>query len=163
MAERRILVVSASGGHFDVAVACLPAFAGWRVEMATYREPGELNRFSPEPLGISRIHHLSVFSGKADFRMAVSFCLNFLEAFGILFRSRPHVVFSTGAELAIPVVVIARLFFRCRIVHMETAVHPRKVSLTGRIIAPLCHHFFVQWPEAAALSKGRAEYAGRVF
>ena len=81
----------------------------------------------------------------------------------IIFDSKSDVVFSTGAEIAIPVAVIGKLFFRARLMHMETAVHPRKVSLTGKLLAPLCDRFYVQWPEAVAAVGGKAAFAGRVF
>jgi UDP-N-acetylglucosamine:LPS N-acetylglucosamine transferase len=160
---RKVLVVSSNGGHFDVAAAVFPAFRDWDVELVYYRLKGELAHVDLEALAIKRVHHVSLWGNTVGFRLAASFCFNFLEAFVILLRSRPQVIFSTGAEIAIPVALVGRFLFGARLIHLETAVHPRKVSLTGRLLHPFCHRFFVQWPEARTLIGGKAEYAGRVF
>lgn len=161
--RKKVLVVCSYGGHFDVAVAVLPAFREWQVEMVSYRASGDLGKIDLAALSIVKLYRVSLWGLTVGPRLALSFLFNFLEAFLILFKSRPQVVFSTGAEIAIPVVIVARFLFGAKIIHLETAVHPRKVSLTGRLLLPICHEFFVQWPEAQAMLKGKARFAGRVF
>ncbi|HKP97949.1 MAG TPA: hypothetical protein VJ385_19610 [Fibrobacteria bacterium] len=160
---KKVLVVSSNGGHFDVAAAVLPAFREWTVELVYYRLKGELAHVDLESLSIRKVHRVSLWGNTVGVRLAASFCFNFLEAFFILLKARPQVVFSTGAEIAIPVALLGRLLFGARLIHLETAVHPRKVSLTGKVLYPFCHRFFVQWPEACGLMGKKAEYAGRVF
>lgn len=157
------MVVTSNGGHFDVAVAVLPAFAGMHVELATYRLQAEFTDIDLGELSIRGVHLMSIWSVKVGPMLALSFLFNFVEAFRMLWRVRPDVVFSTGAEIAIPVALIGKLLFRAKLLHMETAVHPRKVSLTGRLLAPFCDSLYVQWPEAVAAMGSRATFAGRVF
>lgn len=146
-----------------MAVAVLPAFRDWNVELVYYRLKGELAHVDLEALSIRKVYRVSLWGYTIGPGMLASFLFNFLEAFFILLRSRPQVIVSTGAEIAIPVALLGRFLFGARLIHLETAVHPRKVSLTGKLLYPFCHRFFIQWPEACALVGKKAEYAGRVF
>jgi beta-1,4-N-acetylglucosaminyltransferase len=73
------------------------------------------------------------------------FLLNLWEAFIILRRERPSVILSTGAGPVVPFAMIGRLFFRTRVVFVETITRIDKPSLTGRIMYRLAHDFFYQW------------------
>jgi beta-1,4-N-acetylglucosaminyltransferase len=160
---KKVLVVCSTGGHFDAALAVLPAFRGCRVEMVSYRAEVELRAYDPAAIGVGKVHLVAQWGNIIGIRLFLSFLVNFFQAFWILLRFRPAVVFSTGSEISIPVVVMARLLLIPRIVHLETATRPRKISPSGRILMPFCSEFFVQWPEAVALSGGKARFAGRVF
>lgn len=160
---KKVLVVCSTGGHFDAALAVLPAFRDCCLEMVTYRAEEELRQFSPSAYGIQKVHRISLWGNVLGLRMFLSFIANFFEATWILIRFRPKVVFSTGSEIAIPVVFMARILLDPRIIHLETATRPKKVSPSGRILMPFCDDFFVQWPEAVAMAGGKTRFAGRVF
>lgn len=68
----------------------------------------------------------------------------FIQAFWILMRERPALIVSTGADVAVPVIVLGRLF-GARVVFIESGgtVGP---TLSGRLVYPLAHMFIVQWP-----------------
>jgi beta-1,4-N-acetylglucosaminyltransferase len=70
---------------------------------------------------------------------------NALQTLAILLRERPALVLSTGADVALPALVLGKLL-GARIVFIETAgtIEP---SLTGRLVYPLADLFIVQWPE----------------
>jgi hypothetical protein len=70
---------------------------------------------------------------------------NALETLQILASERPMLVISTGADVAVPVVVLGRLM-GARVVFIETGgtIAP---SLSGRLVYPFAHLFIVQWPE----------------
>lgn len=74
--------------------------------------------------------------------------LNALQALCIVLRERPRLVISTGADVAVPVVLLARLF-GAKLVYVETAAEIGS-SLSGRIVYPFAHLFVVQWPEQLA-------------
>lgn len=87
------------------------------------------------------------------------FFLNLWDAFSILRRERPDVILSTGAGPMVPFALVGRLFFRVRVVFIETITSVHTASLTGRIMYYLAHRFFYQWkPLSRVFPKG--EYGG---
>lgn len=73
------------------------------------------------------------------------FFLNLWQAFKVLKKEKPDVVLSTGAGPVVPFALIGRLFFRTRVVFIETITRIDKPSMTGRIMYWLAHDFFFQW------------------
>jgi len=84
---------------------------------------------------------------------------NAYESFFLLLRERPKLIISTGADVAVSTIILGKIFFRCRVIFIESAgdVTP---TLTGRIVYPFTDLFIVQWSEKiphfprAVLSKG---------
>lgn len=74
-------------------------------------------------------------------------------------RFRPDVMLSTGAALAVPFFIIGRLH-GVRLIYVESFTRVQRPALTGRMVYPLAHAFFVQWPTSSR--RKRAMYAGSV-
>jgi len=72
--------------------------------------------------------------------------LNLAEAAEILRREDPDVIVSAGAGPVVPFAIVARLFHASRIVFVESAAAISRPTLTGRLMYPLAHDFFYQWP-----------------
>jgi beta-1,4-N-acetylglucosaminyltransferase len=89
----------------------------------------------------------------------LKFFINLIESFYILRYEKPDVILSTGAGLAVPISLIGRYIFSCKIIFIETMAAVERPSLTGRIMYKIAHHFFYQWP---VLKKyyPKAEYVG---
>jgi len=92
-------------------------------------------------------------------RNPFSYIANLVQVFRIFHRERPDLVVSTGAEIAIPVVLIARLM-RIPSVYIECGAQVTKPSLTGRIMCRLADEFYVQWPELLRVYGPRAQLRG---
>lgn len=71
---------------------------------------------------------------------------NAWESFWLLWWERPHFIISTGADVAVPTLILGKLLFRRKIIFIESAgdITP---TLTARIVYPFCDLFIVQWPE----------------
>lgn len=74
--------------------------------------------------------------------------LNIGQSLLIVLRERPQLVLSAGADVAVPICILARLL-GARLVFIETAAELRP-SLSGRLVYPFAHLFIVQWPEKLA-------------
>jgi beta-1,4-N-acetylglucosaminyltransferase len=85
---------------------------------------------------------------------------NTLLAWRIVRRTRPAVMLTTGAAVAIPFAWIARLH-GARIVYVESLTRIDAPSLSYRLIAPVANRTYVQWPELAECIRG-ARYLGSV-
>jgi beta-1,4-N-acetylglucosaminyltransferase len=79
----------------------------------------------------------------------------------ILRRARPDVILSSGPSVAVPACILGRVLGR-RVIFVETGSRVTALSMTGRIVYPFCHLFFVQWPDLVKRYR-KATYAGRLF
>jgi UDP-N-acetylglucosamine:LPS N-acetylglucosamine transferase len=78
---------------------------------------------------------------------------NFVRTFGLVRRYRPDVIVSTGAAIAVPLFVWARVF-GIRTVFIEVYDRIEKPTLTSRLVRPMTDLFLVQWEEQRRLHKG---------
>ena len=79
-------------------------------------------------------------------RRSVSRTLRTLvQSLAVVLHERPRLVVSTGADVAVPVCLLARLL-GAKLVFIETAGELAP-TLAGRLVYPFAHLFIVQWPE----------------
>jgi beta-1,4-N-acetylglucosaminyltransferase len=74
--------------------------------------------------------------------------VNAVQSLAILLRERPELILSTGADVAVPTLILGRLL-GARVLFIETG-GTLAPSLTGRLVYPFAHFFLVQWPEKLA-------------
>jgi len=86
---------------------------------------------------------------------------NLRLAWRILRSCRPDLVVSTGAAVAFPFFLVARLH-GIKTVYLEVYDRIDSRTLTGRLCHPLSHLFLVQWESQAKLYP-RAQVVGRLF
>jgi len=94
-------------------------------------------------------------------RNPLKLALNFAQALRIFLREKPDVVISTGADTAIPICLIAKLFRR-KVVFIESFCRIKEASLSGKIMYGKADLFLVQWPQNKEFFP-KAEFAGSVF
>ena len=144
---RRALLVCSPGGHLQQMLALRPAWQEFEVSWAT------LSGYDVEH--ILADEQVAIAHGPTN-RSLVKLARNLVFAHRLLRRRRPDVILSTGAGLAVPMFVVGRLL-GIHLVYVESLTRTRGLSLSGRLVAPLAHEMFVQWPNAVA---GRARYVG---
>ena len=89
----------------------------------------------------------------------VRFVINFIHIWRIVSNERPDFLLSTGAEIAIPWFVIARLR-GLPSMYIECGAQVTRPSVTGRIVVYLADTFLVQWPELLEAYGKRAAHEG---
>ena len=72
--------------------------------------------------------------------------LNAIQSFYILLKKRPKIIISTGADVTVSTLILGKLFFRCKVIFIESA-GDLKPTLTGRLVYKFSDIFIVQWPE----------------
>jgi UDP-N-acetylglucosamine:LPS N-acetylglucosamine transferase len=95
-------------------------------------------------------------------RNPIEFLKNLVRAARVFARERPDLIVSTGAEIAIPVVLVANLY-RTPVVYIECGAQVAHPSFTGRVMYWLADSFFVQWPELLTVYGPRAQYRGSLI
>ncbi|MCX8190177.1 MAG: UDP-N-acetylglucosamine transferase subunit ALG14 [Candidatus Diapherotrites archaeon] len=94
-------------------------------------------------------------------RNPIKLIVNTIQALYILAKEKPDIVISTGADTAVPLCILAKLFLK-KVIFIESFCRISDASLSAKIMYKFADLFFVQWPE----NKGafpKAEYAGSVF
>jgi UDP-N-acetylglucosamine--N-acetylmuramyl-(pentapeptide) pyrophosphoryl-undecaprenol N-acetylglucosamine transferase len=149
----RVLYVASSGGHLDELVRLADRFtpAGEGAEWVTFE--GEQS----DELLTGHTAHLVPPIEPKDLKAAMA---ALPAAYKLLARGRFDRVVSSGAAVAVPFALAAKLR-RVRFHYVESAARSRGPSLTGRIIAKLpgCR-LYTQYP---AWADRRWQYRGSVF
>lgn len=130
---RRTCLAYSSGGHRAELERALEGIAFTDCFHVTFRSG------RPDPEG-ARVFHLC-----HPRRSLLRTAANAAQALRLLLRERPRLIVSTGADVAVPVLVIGKLL-GATTVFVETGgtVEP---SLAGRLCYPFSDLFIVQWPE----------------
>ena len=167
----KVCLVATHGGHISELLELLPAFEGYDLMLVTHHSSrdNELKRLGKTyftPVGFTSIGILSRIMFRNVISMWIFLGLSILAIFpwtlSVLSRERPHVIISTGAEVAIPFFLIGRLL-RMRAIYIEGLARVVSPSRTSKILYPFSDIFLVQWEELLNAYGPKAEYGGSVL
>jgi UDP-N-acetylglucosamine transferase subunit ALG13 len=144
-----VLVVCSSGGHLFDAVAIAPAWHDRTRAWVSFDKADVRSLLAGE--------RLYVAYGPTN-RNIPNLLRNLRLAWRVVAETRPRVVVTTGAGVAVPFAWVARLR-GAKVVYVECAGRVDRPSLSGSMIAPVASQVLAQWPELARAWR-RARYAG---
>lgn len=147
----RVMLVCSPGGHLMQMLALRPAWDDLSRLWVTLPAADTKALLSTEN---------TIFAHGPTNRSLRNLGRNLRLALRLMRHSKPDVILSTGAGVAVPFFIVGK-FFRVRLVYVESLTRTRGPSLSGRMVYPFSNRFFVQWPEAATLKRMR--FAGRVL
>lgn len=147
----RLLLVCNPGGHFSTMMGLKEFWSGHYREWVTYP------KFDTERLRRQEIVHWVIMQ---EARMLGRALINFINALFIIYQSKPDLVVSTGASLAVPFIFASKLF-GIRTVFIESITRAKVLSLSGKLVYYVADDFYVQWPEFIE-SLPKAKYQGVV-
>ena len=136
----KILFVGSSGGHLAQMVAMRAWWSEHERAWATFDTPDAAGLLEGETTWW--VHHPTT-------RNIPNLARNLVLAVREVRRIRPDVVVSTGAAVAVPFFLVARLL-RLPTVYVEVFDRIDSPTLTGRLCRPIATRFCVQWPEQQA-------------
>ncbi|MDZ4857813.1 MAG: glycosyltransferase [Candidatus Hydrogenedentes bacterium] len=145
----RIFLTCSHGGHLSEMLQLADAFNGHELSYFCY--DADTTRALPN----ARLVPNAPYN-------PIEFVKNLARVWKFLSARRPDLVVSTGAEIAIPVFLVAKLRgIPCA--YIECGAQFTTPSLTGRVLCRLADRFYVQWPELLAAYGGQATYAGSLI
>ena len=150
--RRELLLVCSSGGHLLQLVALRPAWEGFSRVWVTFDRSDARSLLAGETV---------VHAHGPTNRNARALLLNLGLAVRVLMSTRPRVILTTGAGVAVPFVWIGRLL-GARVVYVESATRIEAPSLSLRLVRPFVSQLYVQWPELQT-ALPQARYRGSVF
>lgn len=133
MKKVKILAVSSGGGHLTELISAIP------------------NKYVHETVFVtSKNGHTVVSLSELNHRFIVDphnsgfkYILNLFQSIVIVFLINPKIVISTGAGIAVPILLICRAL-RKRIIFIETGARISTPSKTGLLAHNISNHFFFQ-------------------
>jgi len=146
----KIALVCSHGGHLTEMLQLMEAFEGHDVFFVTY--------ISPRTKHLNYPNYLIENIGKSPLRMLVSFFMMAL----IFRKERPELVLSTGSEIAIPAIFLAKII-GVRTFFIESWCRISTKSFTGTVVYFLTDEFLVQWPQTLNLYGNKAKFIGAVI
>lgn len=150
----KICFVGSSGGHWE-ELMCLRQLGDAHDCVYVTETGGQASDY-----GLRDIHLVPQIN-----RREKHFFWHFLKlcvrAFQILNMEKPDCVITTGALIAFPFCVFAKLSCK-KVVYIESFARVNSRSLTGRLVYPIADLFLVQWESMLALYP-KAKYVGGIF
>ena len=147
-----VLLVCSSGGHLLQLVSLRPAWEDFSRAWVTFDKSDARSLLRGERV---------IFAHGPTNRNLPNLARNLVLAARVLRRTRPRVVMTTGAGVAVPFAWLARLT-GAKVVYVESFTRIGGPSLSLRLIRPVASRLYVQWPELAARLRG-ARHVGNVF
>jgi UDP-N-acetylglucosamine:LPS N-acetylglucosamine transferase len=139
--SRHALLVGSSGGHLTQLWALRPWWQNGERTWVTFDTPDATSLLADEQ---------TVWAHYPTTRNIPNLFRNTLLAWKTLRRIRPDIVVSTGAGVALPFFVFARLL-RIPTAYIEVYDRIDSTTLTGRLCRPFATVMCVQWDEQKAL------------
>jgi UDP-N-acetylglucosamine:LPS N-acetylglucosamine transferase len=140
---QHVMLVGSSGGHLAQLYALKPWWAERKRTWVTFRTPDATSLLDDEN---------TVYAHHPTTRNVPNLLRNLMLAIRLVRRSRPDVVISTGAGVALPFFIMAWLL-RIPTVYVEVYDRLETRTLTARLCAPFTSRMLVQFEEQLALYK----------
>lgn len=128
-----IFIVASAGGHLQEILNFKNLYRGCNISYVTFYTPA-LNSFAIEN---------EVFFVKDPARGFIQLMGNFISSYLIIIQKRPDLVLSTGAGVALPFLILSKIF-RIPIIYFESKCQISKLTKTGSIVRFFADYIFVQ-------------------
>lgn len=154
MKKKKIGFVASSGGHWE-ELLCLKEIIDNNYSFFVTEKAGQIQE--PDTKNVYVVEQMN--------RSEKSFFFNFIKllwrSLRILLREKPDVIITTGALIAYPFCLFAKMMGR-KVIYIESFARVYDRSLTGKLVYPLADLFLVQWESLKKLYP-RAIYVGSIF
>lgn len=129
----KICLICSVGGHFKQMLKLREAWKNYDYFLVLMHKP-IIDSFRRKE---------KVFLVTSPERNPLLFLRNIFESLYIFLRTRPDVVISTGAGVAIAMCYISKMFRR-KVVYIEDWCIVEQPSVTGRVVYPIADLFIIQ-------------------
>jgi glycosyltransferase involved in cell wall biosynthesis len=149
---REVLLVASNGGHLLQLLQLADLWPQTRRHWVTFRTSDAVSLLAGET---------TTWAYHPTNRNVRNLIRNLGLALRIVRRHNLQAIVTTGAGVAVPFVLLGRLF-GVNVVYIESMARITSPSLTGRLVYPFADTFIVQWPALQRYFK-RALLFGTVF
>ncbi len=150
----KIGFIASSGGHWE-ELMCLQEIAKEHDSFYITEEGGQANDSKLD--NVYTVRQIN----RREKTFLFKFIMLFITAVKLLRKEKPDVVITTGALIAFPFCLIAKLL-GTKVICVETFARVTNKSITGRLIYPFADLFLVQWEPLLEIYP-KAKYIGGIF
>ena len=154
MVEKKICFVASSGGHLEEISRLRKIESMYDSFLVTEKSDFEVKDFCKKKYYIYQIN-------RRELLFIPKFIWLFIKAWKILHKERPDFVITTGALVAYPFCVLAKLMKK-KVVYIESFARVNHASLTGKLLYKSADLFIVQWEDMLELYP-KAIYGGAIY
>jgi beta-1,4-N-acetylglucosaminyltransferase len=140
----KILLVCSTGGHFHTLKQLCPFWENHEHCWVT---------FYTTPTKIALNEEKVYWAFSPTNRHIPNFIRNCWLALQVMATERPELVLSTGAGVAVPFLILAKLF-GSQTVFVESITRAEQLSLSARLVLPFLDMLYVYWPKLKARYPG---------
>lgn len=133
MKKVKILAVSSGGGHLTELMSAIPSKYLDETVFVTSKNGHTV-------VSLSKLNRRFIMDPHNSY---LKYILNLIQSLIILALTKPRIVISTGAGIAVPILLICRVL-RKRIIFIETGARISTPSQTGRLAYKISNDFFYQ-------------------
>jgi UDP-N-acetylglucosamine:LPS N-acetylglucosamine transferase len=134
MGRKKIIGLSSPGGHLSELIKVIPNLYEEEVVFITFK-----NGHTKDTL--KNKSHFFVIDPHIS---KIKFLINFIQSLFLYIKIRPKVIISTGAGIAIPLILIGK-FFKTKIIFIESGARIFKPSKTASFIYKFSDLFIIQY------------------
>jgi UDP-N-acetylglucosamine:LPS N-acetylglucosamine transferase len=136
----KVLLISSTGGHFQ-ALQALHAF--WNQHECCWVT------FKTVATELVLKQEKVYWAYSPTNRNIPNLIRNFWLAFYVLWREKPELVLSTGAGVAVPFIILAKLA-GVKTAFVESFTRVEELSLSARLVLPFLDVLYVRWEQLQA-------------
>lgn len=136
----KVLLVASAGGHLAQALALMASLTDYDVTLVT--ESTDVTRAMNVPCPV---YYLCLNYRKHPLFLW-KMLINTIRSVRILWRERPQVIISTGANATIPMSILGKIM-GSRLIFVESFAKVKSPTRTGRLMYRWADLFIVQWPD----------------
>ncbi|NOZ81738.1 MAG: hypothetical protein GXO63_01150 [Candidatus Micrarchaeota archaeon] len=147
----KVCLISSAGGHLTEILQLREAFEKYEHFFVTFNRNDVKHKLRGK-----RVYFIC-----DPKRNPFKFVKNFFQTLKIFLKEKPNVIISTGAGMALPMILLGKIF-RKKVVFIESMAAVYRPSFAGRIAYHLSDLFIIQWKQ---LSKyyPKAAYGGTLI
>lgn len=136
----KVLLVCSSGGHFKGLQQLQPFWENHDRVWVTFRTATTENALTGEKV---------YWAYSPTNRNLPNLLKNLILAFQVINKTRPQLILSTGAGVAVPFLIMGKLF-GCQTAFVESVTRIQTLSLSAKLVLPFLSILYVQWPQLQA-------------
>ena len=133
----KVLLISSTGGHFQ-ALQKLHSF--WRKHECCWVT------FKTSSTELILDGEKVYWAYSPTNRNIANLIRNLYLAYQVIYQEKPQLVISTGAGVAVPFIILAKLA-GIRTAFIESFTRIQELSLSARLVLPFLDALYVQWEE----------------
>jgi len=145
----KICLAASAGGHLTELIELLSHLKKCDVFFFTFKTDYLKNKIIGKRTYYTADPHRNI----------IKLFLLILISIRIFFKEKPDVIITTGAQVAVPISIIGKIFGK-KLIFIETSSRITEPSLTGKILYPFADLFIVQWKSLLKKYGKKAVYGG---